>query len=138
MLKEEFEQIVKDKLNIPKESIHGDIQLFETWFNPNCAIVISKLKFYAVRLIIYEPPVLGQKKEFLFIKRFPNSNVLSGYKTPKDAEDRVNGIKEKLNSDNPILAVAEGDSFSLSKVIEEIRLEIDENLEKNLKEFDII
>lgn len=73
---------------------------FEPWFNPNCAFVIHDYP-YIISLVIYEPSKREMKSN---VKVFQREHWGS-YNYSTSAERKVEEIKRKLNSDNPILAV---------------------------------
>jgi hypothetical protein len=137
---EELKQIIRKKLDVVGREIQ-EIDIFKTWFNPNCAIVIStfgyRIKKYTVRLVVYEP-AFGKVKEILFFKRFPNYNPFSGYESLKKAKDKAEKIKAELNDEHPVLVVAKK-GFSPKDVIKQFKLGINiKNPDKYLKPLDII
>lgn len=95
-----LEKIIKEKINIPGKLEKMDI--FETWFNPNCAIVINKLFWYSTRLVVYEP-AYREAKEILKVEKFPNKT--GWYWNLGEAETKAEEIKKKLTSNFPISAI---------------------------------
>jgi len=136
--KQKLKQIIKEKVNT-----YGTIEAiipFQTWFNPNCFIVINKVKKYAFRLIIYEPSY-KKMEDIIKIIRFPNDKPWDGYKTLGKAQEKARKIQEKLNSEHPILAICPKKSFYPNKVIEKKYLDIKEvksSPDEYLKQFDIV
>ncbi|CAG8620732.1 8446_t:CDS:2, partial [Paraglomus brasilianum] len=98
--------------------------------------IVTKGKKYAVRLVVYEPET-GAVEEILKTIRFPNWNPLSGYNNLFETQTKINEIKEKLNSEHPILAVSENSSFPL-KVIHKFSLPANINPEEHLRPLDIV
>ncbi|CAI2190515.1 6344_t:CDS:2 [Funneliformis geosporum] len=98
---EELEKIINEKTNI-KGKIIDKHEVYSG---------------YAVRLVIYEPP-LEKIKE-------------------KKAQKKTELIKEKLNSDNPILAVAKKSS-SLDNVIQKSTLPYNIDPKEHLRPLDIV
>ncbi|CAG8501775.1 16797_t:CDS:10 [Cetraspora pellucida] len=98
--RESFEQIIK-------KGIKGNIQkidFFSTWFNPNCAVVISKkLLGYEIILVVYEPSS-GKIEENIFIKSFPKKP--GKWYSLNKVQEKSRLIKENLNGDSPILTIS--------------------------------
>jgi len=135
---EELKQKIKKTL---KKNNIQEIDVFKTWFNPNCAIVVSESNVrkyfrYTVRLVIYEH-ANREIKEILHVKRFPDTNPFSGYETLEKVNEKNDEIKRKLDSDNPVLAISENNSFPTG-IIEKFELEPDIDPEKYLKPLDIV
>ncbi|CAG8495512.1 4803_t:CDS:1 [Ambispora leptoticha] len=72
-----LEQIIREHFNTIRIE---KVIIFSTPKEDNCAIVISRVTVYAVRLAIYDPKV-GEVKD----KRYPDSNPVNGYTTLKKA-----------------------------------------------------
>src|SRR5438270_52852 len=92
---------------------------------------------YAVYLIVYEPKY-EEMKEILKIKKF---SKLTGY-SKEGAKKKVEKVKERLDSDNPILAISKT-TFYPANTMEKIILELNnddlkENPDKYLKPLDIV
>jgi len=129
---ENLKKIITEKLNIP--GMIQQIDIFETWFNPNCALVINKVVAYTVRLIIYKNDS-RQTKEGLLVKKFPK-NPIKWYSL-EEAQEKTKRLKRKLNGDNPILAISKKAS-SVSSMIEKFSLPFNISPKECLKPLDII
>jgi Leucine-rich repeat (LRR) protein len=126
-----------------KAGVHGEIKqfnYFSTWFNPNCAIIISSAISeslgYTVRLIIYEPAA-KKAEEVLFIKRFPKSKIKNRYPSLEKAQEKARQIEQKLKSEHPISAISKK-SLLFSDVIHKFSFSPDINPEEYLKPLDVV
>lgn len=100
--KEDFKKIINKKTSIPG-TIQGEIDFFSPWFNPNCAMVVSKIQVgYSLCLVVYEPPC-REMEEILKVKNFPKL----GWYSLDEAKKKSQEIKERIDGENPILAVSE-------------------------------
>ncbi|WNE40113.1 MAG: hypothetical protein GBAus27B_000180 [Mycoplasmataceae bacterium] len=67
-----LEQIIREKGNISGKII--EIDTFETWFNPHCALVINKVLWHALRLVVYEPTYKKLEEE-LAVKKITTGSL---------------------------------------------------------------